>query len=190
MTQLAPDAAAQAIPDLTAGIWRIDSDHSTIHFEVGHPRFAKIRGAVPVAEGQIRVGASLDECSVHLAADPAGVYTGVGQRDDLLRGPNFFDVDTYPVWSFESRSIAREAHGLTVMGELTLHGVTKSQAFGAVFDGVDTREDGLPLASFSANTTIDRRDFGLEWTAYQAPDHVRTAYKVKISAYIVASPQI
>jgi polyisoprenoid-binding protein YceI len=190
MTQLVPDAPAQAIPDLTAGLWPVDVDHSTVHFEVGHPRFAKIRGSVPVADGQIQVGASLEECSVHLALDPAGVYTGLGRRDDMLRGPNFFDVDTYPLWSFESQSIARKAHGLAIIGALTLHGVTKSQEFEVDFDGLDTAEDGLPMASFSADATIDRRDFALEWTAYQSLDHVRTAYKVKVRAYIVASPQV
>ncbi|MDR2566472.1 MAG: YceI family protein [Bifidobacteriaceae bacterium] len=188
MTRTASAPDTQTWTDLTPGTWVIDHRNSSAHFEVSHALVSKIRGVIPVASGVIEVGADLDGSSVNIAFDPSGVSTGLGDRDDMLRGPNFFDVVSYPVWSFESRSISRTGGDLLVEGELTLHGQSRTAGFDAQFTGVDESQGDLPVAGFTGSGQIDRRDFGLTWTAGQAGSHVRTGHKVELTIYLVASP--
>jgi polyisoprenoid-binding protein YceI len=188
MTQTAPAPDTRTWTDLTPGTWVVDNRNSSAHFEVSHALISKIRGVIPVSGGVIEVGADLDGTSVNIAFDPSGVTTGLGDRDDLLRGPNFFDVVSYPVWSFESRSVTRVGDELLVSGELTLHGQSRTAGFDVQFTGVDQTQGDVPVAGFTASGEIDRRDFGLTWTAGQAGSHVRTGHKVELTIYVVASP--
>ncbi|MDR0627025.1 MAG: YceI family protein [Bifidobacteriaceae bacterium] len=191
MTQTLPPPTgtiSDSLADLRQGTWLIDPRHSSVHFEVAHAYIARIHGIIPVSGGAISVGEDLANSSVNLAFEPAGVYTGLGERDDRLRGPNFFDVDTFPVWSFRSTAISGKGHDLLVRGDLTVHGETAAVQFDAQFTGVDESRDGAPVAGFIAKAKIDRRDFGLTWTAEQAGSHVRTGHTVSVDIYLVASP--
>ncbi|MDR1189855.1 MAG: YceI family protein [Bifidobacteriaceae bacterium] len=183
---ISPEATTWA--DLTPGTWLIDPRNSAAHFEVKHALISKIRGLVPISGGIIEVGADLGSTTVNVAIDPSGVSTGLGDRDDLLRGPNFFDVVSYPVWSFESTEIARLDTDLVVEGNLTLHGQTRTAAFTVEFTGVDESQSGAPVAGFTAVAQIDRRDFGLTWTPQQVGNHIHTGNKVNLTIYLVASP--
>ena len=62
---------------------------------------------------------------VNVTIDVNTVDTGVAGRDSDLKSPNFFDVAQFPTATFVSTSIAKNGSGLTVSGNLTLHGVTK-----------------------------------------------------------------
>ncbi|MDR1635009.1 MAG: YceI family protein [Bifidobacteriaceae bacterium] len=187
MTHTAPTRDSRTWADLTPGTWLVDQRNSAAHFEVSHALVSKIRGVIPISGGTIEVGPDLATSSVNLGFEPAGVTTGLGDRDDLLRGPNFFDVVSYPVWSFESTSISRDDHDLVVTGELTIHGQSRSQGFNVQFTGVDESQSGVPVAGFTASGQFDRRDFGLDWTAGQAGSHIRTGHKVEVTVYVVAS---
>ncbi|MDR1118013.1 MAG: YceI family protein [Bifidobacteriaceae bacterium] len=186
MTQLASITELD-IPDLTAGLWVVDPRHSNAHFEVGHPRLAKIRGVIPVTEGTIRVGPDLAATSVNVVFNPAGVATGWGDRDVLLRGPNFFDVVSYPVWSFRSTGIERSGHQFQVQGRLTAHGVERAAEAVAQLDGVELLDNVVPQAAFTADSQIDRFDFGLTWTDEQAGSRTRTAREVAVGVQLVAT---
>jgi polyisoprenoid-binding protein YceI len=188
MTQTAPAPATTTWADLTPGAWLVDRLNSTAHFEVEHALISKIHGVLPISGGVIDVGSDLASSKVNLALDPAGVSTGLGDRDDLLRGPNFFDVVSYPVWGFEATEIARLDQDLVVEGDLTIHGQTRVTSFNVQFTGVDESQSGVPVAGFTASGKIDRRDFGLTWTAQQAGNHVHTGHKVNLTLYVVASP--
>jgi polyisoprenoid-binding protein YceI len=188
MTQLATNPTLDT-PDLTEGLWVVDKRHSAAHFEVGHPHFAKIRGVIPVTEGWIKVGAGLDSTAVNLVFDPSGVYTGLGERDQRLLGPNFFDVDSFPVWSFRSSALVRSGHQFLVSGNLTLHGVTAPVQFVVQFEGVELVDDSVPQAAFSADGRINRVDFGLTWTEAQAHSRIRTAEQVAVGIHVVATLQ-
>jgi polyisoprenoid-binding protein YceI len=185
MTQLASNPQTQT-PDLTQGVWAVDPAHSNARFEVGHPHLAKVRGTIPVMEGWLRVGPALATTAVNLAFDPAGVHTGQGERDALLRGPNFFDVESFPVWSFHSKTIARTGHQLAIEGDLTMHGLTREAMAVAQFEGTELLDDAVPQASFTADSQIDRLDYGLDWTDQQAHSRRRTAREVSVGVHLLA----
>ncbi|MDR1393243.1 MAG: YceI family protein [Bifidobacteriaceae bacterium] len=188
MTQTATKARHDA-PDLTSGRWTADLAYSSIHFKIGHPRVIKVRGFMPLTGGYLEVGQSLADSTVDLRFDPAGVRTGVGRRDAMLLGPNFFDVDSYPVWSFRSSLITRLHHHFSVVGELTMHGMSHPVSFTAQFDGLDVLVDDRSAAVFTADAEIDRFDWGLTWTEDQAGSRVRSARDVAIGVHLVVVRQ-
>jgi polyisoprenoid-binding protein YceI len=187
MTQLAPVPDID-LPDLTEGIWLALPALSAARFEVGHPHFAKVRGSIPISGGQLAVGPDLETTSVNLEFNPSGVHTGWGERDDELLGPNFFDVVSYPVWSFISSSIRREGRQYSVQGDLTVHGLTRRVGAVAQFDGIDTAGGARLQAAFTADGRLDRTDFALTWTDAQAISLVRTAREVAVGVHLVVTP--
>jgi polyisoprenoid-binding protein YceI len=173
-------------PDLAAGLWVIDPEHSNADFEVGHPRIAKVRGTIPVTEGWIKVGPTVESSAINIVFDPAVVYTFLGDRDTLQRGPNFFYVASFPVWSFRSAAISRSGHQLVVEGDLTVHGLTRDVVAVTQFEGVELLDSGVPQAAFTADSRIDRLNYGLDWTPGQAHSHRRTAREVSVGVHVVA----
>jgi len=79
-----------------------------------------------------------------------------------LKSPNFFDVAQFPTATFTSTSIAKSGDGLTISGNLTLHGVTKPVVLQADKPaGPANGMDKKPHYGFSATTTLKRTDFGI-----------------------------
>jgi polyisoprenoid-binding protein YceI len=93
----------------------------------------------------------------------ATVDTGVPARDADLKSANFFDVANFPTATFTSTRVVKNGHGLTVNGNLTLHGVTRPVVLDV--EGPSGPVSGLmdhkPHCGFSATTTISRTDFGI-----------------------------
>jgi polyisoprenoid-binding protein YceI len=101
---------------------------------------------------------------VTVTIDTSSVDTGIDQRNGHLKSPDFFDVAKYPTATFVSKSFSKSDGKLTVVGDLTLHGVTKTVTLDV--DGPSKDQDegkGGIHRGFSATTTIVRQDFGLSW---------------------------
>jgi polyisoprenoid-binding protein YceI len=133
-------------------------DFSILHLSLSkvHGRFGNIGGSIVMNE------ADITKSTVNVTIDVTTVDTGVAQRDSDLKGPNIFDVGQFPTATFVSTSVAKSGSGLTVMGNLTLHGVTKPVTLNV--EGPTGPVQGMdkkPHAGFSATTTISRADFGI-----------------------------
>jgi len=64
--------------------------------------------------------------SVEITIDASSVDTRVQMRDNDLRSPNFLDVQKYPTITFKSKQVKLAgAEKLQMVGDLTIHGVTK-----------------------------------------------------------------
>jgi polyisoprenoid-binding protein YceI len=126
-------------------------------------RFSDVRGAITIDESN--PGASSAEVEIATAS----LDTRSEQRDQHLRSGDFLDVEQYPQITFRSRRIegARAQAGSTfrVVGDLTIHGVTREVTLDTTFEGQGRDPWGGERVSFSATTKIDRRDFGLTWNA-------------------------
>ena len=101
--------------------------------------------------------------SVKAAIDVTTLITGDPQRDEHLRSPDFFDIAKYPSITFESRKISGSRDKFTVTGDLTIHGVTREVRLDVTFNGTGTNPLGKIVAGFTAETRINRKDFGLNW---------------------------
>ena len=143
--------------------WVPDKAHSEVDFSILHMSLSNVHGRFGNISGTIEWNASdVTKSTVNITIDVSSVDTGEGARDSALKGSGFFDTDKYPTATFVSTGVTRGADGLTVNGNLTLHGVTKPvvlQVEGP--NGPVTGMDHKPHVGFSASTTIDRNDFGI-----------------------------
>lgn len=143
--------------------WIPDKAHSGVDFSVLHMSLSRVRGHFGNIGGTIVLNESdITKSTVNVTIDVNTVDTGVAGRDGDLKGPNFFDVAQFPTATFVSTTVVKNGNGLTVSGNLTLHGVTKP----AVLDvegptGPVPGMDKKPHSGFSATTTISRTAFGI-----------------------------
>jgi polyisoprenoid-binding protein YceI len=143
--------------------WVPDKAHSGVDFSILHLSLSKVRGHFGNIGGSIVINeADISKSTVNVTIDVTTVDTGVSQRDSDLKGPNIFDVAQFPTATFVSTSVAKSGGGLTITGNLTLHGVTKPVTLNAEgptgpINGMDKK----PHEGFSATTTISRTAFGI-----------------------------
>lgn len=159
-----------ASPATTSAVttWKIDPAHSSAEFKVKHMMISNVKGSFTGINGVL----TLDESdptrsSVEATVPVATLSTGDEQRDGHLKSADFFDAEKFPTFTFKSTEVGRTAPGEhAVVGELTLHGVTKTVSF-AVDGPSEAGKDpwGNTRVGLSATTRINRKDFGLTWNA-------------------------
>jgi polyisoprenoid-binding protein YceI len=171
--------------------WNIDAQHSEIGFEIKHMMFATVRGRFEEVEGTVMLGPddSVDQSRVEAVVQAASIDTGQAQRDEHLRSADFFDVERFPTLSFRSTSVGPRSEGLVVRGELTLHGLTREVELEVTETGRGVDPWGQERIGFSAETKIDRRDFGLTWNQALETGGVLVGSEVKIVLEIQAIRQ-
>jgi polyisoprenoid-binding protein YceI len=102
--------------------------------------------------------------SVAANIDPTTLTTNDERRDAHLKSPDFLNVEQFPTIAFTSTRIERAAHDQYKMtGDLTIRGVTRSVSLDVVYSGQAKDPLGNMHAGFSAYTTINRKDWGLNW---------------------------
>ncbi len=167
--------------------WDIDVGHSAIHFWVRHLVISKVHGRFAKWTGTIELDPQdLTRSSVDVRIDASSINTQVADRDTHLRSPDFLDVAKYPELAFRSKQIAKDGGGYRVVGDLTLHGVTREVTLEAEFGGTAKDPWGNERAAFSAKTALDRRDYGLTWNAALEAGGVLVGEKVEISIELEA----
>lgn len=145
--------------------WEIDPAHSEATFAVKHMMFTTVRGRFNVLSGHLHIDEQNPENSwVDAQVDASSVDTRDPKRDAHLRSPDFFDAEKYPTLTFKSTKVERvDDNEYRVLGDLTMHGVTKPVAFKAEYYGQGKNPWGLQVAGLSAKTKVNRKDWGLNW---------------------------
>ncbi len=145
--------------------FRIDPAHSQVSFAVRHMGFSKVRGRFETFEGTLRMTPDqLDSLEAEAAVDVASLTTGDEKRDTHLRSEDFFETETHPELTFKSTGVKNISGSTsTLTGELTIRGVTKAVELDAEFLGEAKDPWGGTRVAFEAETTINRKDFGLNW---------------------------
>jgi polyisoprenoid-binding protein YceI len=143
--------------------WIPDRAHSEVDFSILHMSLSNVHGQFGNITGAIQWNeADVTKSSVNITIDTTSVDTGEGARDSALKSSGFFDTDRFPTATFVSTGVAKSASGLTVNGNLTVHGVTKAVVLNV--EGPNGPVNGMdqkPHVGFSATTTIDRTAFGI-----------------------------
>ena len=147
--------------------WKIDPAHSSAQFVVRHMMITNVRGSFSGVQGTVVYDpADLGSSSVDVTIDKSTLNTGDTNRDTHVKSADFLDVEKHPTIMFKSKKITRDGDDLKVIGDLTVHGVTKE--VGLNVDG-PTEEQKDPWGNIrvgaSATTKIKRSDYGLTWNA-------------------------
>ncbi|WP_214408121.1 YceI family protein [Pseudonocardia lacus] len=178
--------ASTRIPGYVAGTWDIDPVHSDISFTVRHMMVSKVRGSFATFSGEIVTGQDLTDSRVSATIDAASITTGTQQRDDHIRSADFFEVETYPTWTFTSTAIRPDGDGYVLVGDLTLKGVTRPVELALEVNGFGPDAYGGTRAGFTATTSINRNDFGVDIKMPMDGGGVVVGEKVQITLEIEA----
>jgi polyisoprenoid-binding protein YceI len=151
---------------LPAGTWTIDAAHTLVEFAVRHMTVARVTGRFGAVNGEVVIPANEPLAAVVRAdIDVATVSSGHPKRDELIRSVDFLDADNFPVLTFSSELAEPATNGhWNVPGTLTVKGVSNPVTLDTVFGGVISHR-GATRAGFSAWTEINRKDFGVSWSA-------------------------
>jgi polyisoprenoid-binding protein YceI len=179
------------IPGYLAGTWTIDPVHSDVGFAVRHLMISKTKGRFTRFSGRIVTAGDPLKSEVTATVDMTSIDTGSEQRDDNLRGADFFDAEKYPTMTYRSTGVRADADGLVLDGELTLKGVTRpvplrleANGFGA--DPFAPEPAAGARAGFTATGEIDRTDFGVSFNGALPGGGVLLGEKVQIVLEIEA----
>lgn len=164
--------------------WEIDAYHSTIGFKVKHMMVSNVNGSFDKFTGTIEADeADLSKSKVNVSIDVASINTGVGPRDEHLRGADFFDVAKFPTITFVSKSVkVVSKNKLLVTGDFTMHGVTKTVVLDVEGPTAAIKDpQGNTKRGASATTKISRKDFGLAYNAVLEAGGVAIGDEVSIT---------
>ena len=178
---------ANSIPQ-TITHWRIDPAHSQVEFAARHMMFTTVKGRFTEVEGTL----TLDEAnpansSVEVTIQAASISTSDDKRDGHLRSADFLDVENFPTLTFRSTRVeAKDDENLRLIGDLTIRGVTHEVTLDTVYNGRGVNPWGQAVAGFTAETTINRIDYGLTWNVALEAGGVLVSEKIKISIEVQA----
>jgi len=163
--------------------WTLDTAHTNISFSAKHLGVATVRGRF----GGFTADLDLDDPDDpttgrgRIVIEASSVDTGNEQRDNHLRNADFLDVEHYPTITFEVKKVIRNADGThRVVGELTIHGVTKEVTFDYEHNGSVTDPFGNVKVGGTITGTINRSDWDLKWNVPLGGGGLLVGDKVRI----------
>ncbi len=175
---------------MASATYKIDPTHSEVFFQVRH-LVTKVRGRFSDFEGTISYdSAAPEQSAVNFSIKTASIDTNVGDRDTHLRSGDFFAADEHPALTFASKKIAKKGgENFDVVGDLSIRGTKKEITLPVTFLGNATDPWGGKRIGFEAETTINRKDFGLNWNAALEAGGFLVGDEVKITLSIQAVAQ-
>ena len=169
----------------TTTTWVIDPTHSEIQFKVKHLVISTVTGSFKSFEGSVESETEdFEGAKVSFSADTASVDTNQAQRDEHLKGSDFFDSEKYPKISFAGVLTSTGDESYALKGDLTVKDVTKPFSFDVEYGGNMTDFYGNNKAGFEITGKINRKEFGLEWSAVTEAGGVVVGDDVKLIANV------
>ena len=179
--------STQTAQSLT-GTYSIDASHSQIGFTARHAMVTKVRGAFNEFEGSGYFDAE-NPANSHLKVTikAASIDTRSADRDAHLKGNDFFAMDEFPEIAFVSTAFEKTGgDNYKLTGDLTIKGVTKSVTVDFEFTGTAVDPWGNTRIGFEGKTTINRKDWGVNWNAALEAGGVLVSEKVNLEFEISA----
>jgi polyisoprenoid-binding protein YceI len=177
---------ATTLPGYVAGTWDIDPVHSEVGFIARHMMVSKVRGRFTQFSGEIVTGSDLLQSSVTATIDLTSIQTGNEQRDQHIRSADFFEVDKYQTMTYRSTGLRAEGDHYVLDGELTLKDNTKQVPLTLELNGFGPDPYGGTRAGFTATGEINRRDFGVNFSAPMETGGVVVSDKITLQLEIEA----
>ncbi|MEO6721423.1 MAG: YceI family protein [Ferruginibacter sp.] len=167
--------------------WVIDPMHSEIQFKIKHLMITNVTGSFNLFQASVQTeDEDFMKAKVNFTADIDSISTGNDQRDGHLKGADFFDAVTYPQLKFVATKFETVDNdgSFELYGDLTIKDVTKNVKLDVEFGGVVKDAYGNTKAGFSINGKINRKDFGLTWSAVTETGGVVVSDEVRIACEI------
>lgn len=175
----------------TATTWAIDPTHSEVQFKIKHLVISTVTGSFKTFEGTVETeNDGFEGAKIQFSADIDSIDTNMAQRDAHLKSADFFDAENFPKLSFVSSSFTqKDDENYVLTGDLTLRGVTKSVTLSATYGGQMVDFYGNTKAGFEISGKINRKDFGLNWSAVTEAGGVVVSDEVKLHINVQVAKQ-
>lgn len=164
--------------------WKIDQAHSEIGFKVKHLMISTVSGKFNSFTADVETGSEDDFTGTKatFTTEVASITTGMEQRDGHLKSDDFFNAEQYPQLHFESTKFDKTGKDtFEVTGMLTIRDVTKPVTLNVTYLGLMKDFYGNLKAGFEAKGAINRKDFGLKWSATTEAGGIVVSDEVKLS---------
>jgi polyisoprenoid-binding protein YceI len=147
--------------------WNLDATHSEVQFKVKHLVISTVTGSFKEFSANIeKHGDSWANAAIEFSANIDSIDTNNADRDGHLKSPEFFDSAQFPQVTFKSTSFTEKSGSVfSLVGDITLKGVTKSIELSAELGGEMVDPWGNHKVGFEITGEINREEFGLTWNA-------------------------
>jgi polyisoprenoid-binding protein YceI len=154
--------ASSAFVAVAADAYKVDPAHSTVGFAVSHMVINNVHGKFTEYTGSLMVeGGKITEANGTIQAKT--INTEVEARDKDLRSASFFDVEKYPTITFKSKRAEQKDAETILVGDFTMHGVTKEIALPVTLKGPIKDPWGKQRVGLQAKIKVNRKDYGLSY---------------------------
>ncbi len=148
-----------------SGSYVVEPNHTQVEFSVLHMGFTHYEGRLTNVSGTLDLSAKTpDKSALEVTVPVATVSTTSSKLDDELKSKDWLDAASFPTMTFKSKSVALAGKGeAKVMGDLTIHGVTKPVTLLAHFVGSGVNPlNKKYTVGFDISGDIQRSDFGVK----------------------------
>ncbi|MCM0042335.1 MAG: hypothetical protein RLZZ358_2113 [Bacteroidota bacterium] len=166
--------------------WIIDPTHSEVAFKVKHLVISTVTGYFRKFEGNAEsTSDDFSGATVAFSLAVDSIDTNQSDRDQHLKSADFFDTANFPSISFAGK-LVNQGGDYQLVGDLTLKGITKEVALEVTYGGTVGDPYGQTKAGFEIEGKINRKDFGLTWSAITeagsvvVSDQVRLQFSVQL----------
>ncbi len=162
--------------------WALDPTHSEAQFKVKHLVISTVTGTFKSFEGSFESDSEdFEGAAISFSLDTNSIDTNQEQRDGHLKSGDFFDVENYPKITFKSTSFTKKkGDDYKLVGDLTIKDVTKSVELEVELGGIAVDPYGNTKAGFEVSGKINRKDFGLTWSAITEAGAVVVGEDIKL----------
>ncbi|MFZ6000053.1 MAG: YceI family protein [Bacteroidota bacterium] len=161
--------------------WGIDTTHSEVQFKVKHLVISTVTGFFKKFSGAVETETEdFNGANVHFSIDATSIDTNVADRDAHLKSPDFFAAEQYPSLDFKGVLTKVQGSDYKLVGDLTIRGTSKKIELSVEYGGQTVDPWGNTRAGFELNGKINRKDFGLNWSAVTEAGGLVVADDVKL----------
>lgn len=172
--------------------WALDPAHSEVQFKVKHLVISTVTGTFNVFGGEIETdNEAFENAKISFSVDTNSIDTNQADRNAHLKSDDFFSTEKYPTMNFVSTSFKKvSGNEYKLVGDLTIRDTTKLVELDAELGGIMVDPYGNTKAGFEVNGKINRKDFGLTWSAVTEAGGVVVSDEVKLQINVQFAKQV
>jgi polyisoprenoid-binding protein YceI len=145
--------------------YRIEPGQSAVNFSVRHMVLTTVHGKFTDFSGILELEDNdLSKSSVSMRINAASITTENAARDKDLRSANFLDTEKYPEITFVSHRVVKQNDGYLLVGDLNMHGLSREVSIPFTFNGRVKDLAGKMRVGFEGHVTINRKDWGINYS--------------------------
>ncbi len=147
--------------------WKFDPAHSSINFSIDHLTIAEVSGKFSDYQIQMKSDRQdFSDAKLEVLVQVASIDTGVPQRDEHLKSPDFFYVEKNPSLKFVGKKITKQKNGkYKILGSLTINGVTKDLTLDGTISSPIKDPWGSQRVGLVLSGKLDRYDYGMKYNS-------------------------